>query len=49
MNGGKEGNQTEFMKPFAGAKKYVKNITLIREESAMNRLGKSRAMQCGVA
>ena len=41
MNGGKEGNQTEFMKPFVGAKKYVKNITLYREEeSAMNRLGK---------
>ena len=41
MNGGKEGNQTEFMKPFVGAKKYVKNIMLCREEvSAMNRLGK---------
>ena len=41
MNGGKDGNQAEFMKPFAGAKKYVKNITLFREEeSAMNRLGK---------
>ena len=41
MNGGKEGNQTEFLKPFVGAKKYVKNITLYREEeSAMNRLGK---------
>ena len=41
MNGGKDGNQAEFMKPFAGAKKFVKNITLFREEeSAMNRLGK---------
>ena len=41
MNGGKEGNQTEFMKPFVRAKKFVKNITLFREEeSAMNRLGK---------
>ena len=41
MKGGKEGNQTEFMKPFVGAKKYVKNIALYREEeSAMNRLGK---------
>ena len=30
MNGGKEGNQTEFMKPFVGAKKYMKNIALYR-------------------
>ena len=42
MNGGKEGNQAEFMKPFVGAKKYVKNIALYREEeSAMSRLGKA--------
>ena len=41
MNGGKDGNHSEFLKPFAGIKKDVKNITLFRDErSSCQRLGK---------
>ena len=41
MNGGKDGNRNEFLKPFAGIKKEVKNITLFRDEkSSCQRRGK---------
>ena len=41
MNGGKDGNHSEFLKPFAGVKKDVKNITLFKDErSSCQRLGK---------
>ena len=41
MNGGKDGNHSEFLKPFAGIKKDVKNITLFKDERrSCQRLGK---------
>ena len=43
MNGGKDRNHSEFLKPFAGIKKDVKNITLFRDErSSCQRLGKAQ-------
>ena len=43
MNGGKDRNHSKFLKPFAGIKKDVKNITLFRDEkSSCQRLGKAQ-------
>ena len=41
INGGKDVNHNVFLKPFAGIKKEVKNITLFRDEkNSSQRLGK---------
>ncbi len=45
FNGGKDGNNADFVKPFAGLKKTVKTLTLFKdEETTCKRLGKVQGL-----